>query len=325
MAWTGLELGRREFLVGSVLATTGLVSRPALAAQTIRVALPTKTYWPTIVAEAAKAERLFEKEGLTPELTVYRGGAEAFEALAAGAADIVLDPPALVAAGRKRGVMAKIVAGATTAYNGWYLMVAKDSKFEKVSDLAGKKVGITSTGSASDLLATWTIADSKVAFTKVPLGGGGLVPNLLSGNVDAIVLYSPLSFKMMKDGDARVLIDYTKAVPPNMTSGWIVLDRLITEKPEVVQKAVNALYAGVGFLRANRSDAIKLIAEVNEIPSEIAAQEYEHTILDLVPDGRLDAAQIERSLELARLAGPTDMAPASDIFVDRFVPVPRKA
>lgn len=325
MASRGLVLDRRRFLAGSIVATAGLVGRPALAAETVRVGLPTKTYWPTIVAEAAKAQRLFEKEGLTPELTVYRGGAEAFEALAAGAADIVLDPPALVAAGRRRGVQAKIVAGATTAYNGWYLMVAKDAKFEKVADLAGKKVGITSAGSASDLLATWTMADSKVAFTKVPLGGGGLVPNLLSGNVDAIVLYSPLSFKMMKDGDAKVLTDYTKAVPPNTTSGWIVPDRLIAEKPDFVQKAVNALYAGVGYLRANRNDAIRLIADTNEIPAEIAAQEYEHTILDLLPDGRIDAGQIERSLELARLAGPTDMAPAGEIFVDRFVPVPKKA
>ena len=39
----------------------------------------------------------------------------------------------------------------------------------------------------------------KMKFTSVPLGGGGLVPNLLSGNVDAVVLYSPLSFKMMQE------------------------------------------------------------------------------------------------------------------------------
>lgn len=326
MDWTHGRLGRRGFLAGSAALATGVLGRPALAASpTLRVGLPTKTYWPTIVAEAAKAQKLYEKEGLTAELTIYRGGAEAFEALAAGAADIVLDPPALVAAGRKRGVQSKIVAGATTAYNGWYLMVRKDSKFAQASDLAGKKVGITSAGSASDLLATWTMADRKVSFTKVPLGGGGLVPNLLSGNVDAIVLYSPLSFKMMKDGEAKVLIDYTKAVPKNMTSGWIVPDKLIAEKPEFVQKGVNALYAGLAYLRTHRDDAIKLIAETNEIPAEIAAQEYEHTILDLLPDGRIDPSEIERSLDLARLAGPKEMAPASEIYDSRFVPVPKKA
>ncbi|TDR90425.1 ABC transporter substrate-binding protein [Enterovirga rhinocerotis] len=326
MNWTHGRLGRREFLAGAAAVSTGVLSRPALAkSEILRVGLPTKTYWPTIVAEAAKAQKLFEKEGLTPELTIYRGGAEAFEALAAGAADIVLDPPSLVAAGRKRGVQSKIVAGATTAYNGWFLMVRKDAKFEKAADLAGKKVGITSAGSASDLLATWTMAEHKVTFTKVPLGGGGLVPNLLSGNVDAVVLYSPLSFKMTKEGEAKVLIDFTKAVPKNMTSGWIVQDKLIAEKPAFVQKAVNALYAGVGYLRANRDDAIKLIAETNEVTAEIAALEYENTILDLLTDGAIDPVQVERALDLAKLAGPTNMAPASEIYDARFVPVPKKA
>ena len=55
---------------------------------------------------------MFEKEGITAELTIYRGGAETFEAMAAGAADIIVDPPSLVSAGRKKGVMSKIVANA---------------------------------------------------------------------------------------------------------------------------------------------------------------------------------------------------------------------
>ena len=54
------------------------------------------------------------------------------------------------------------------------------------TELAGKKVGITSAGSGSDLLALWTQQDRKINFTRVPLGGGGLVPNLRSGNVDAV-------------------------------------------------------------------------------------------------------------------------------------------
>ena len=85
--------------------------RGARAADQVRIGLPTKTYWPTIVAETALRRKLFEKEGITAELTVYRGGAEAFEALAAGAADLVLDAPALVADRRwARASAAKVVA-----------------------------------------------------------------------------------------------------------------------------------------------------------------------------------------------------------------------
>ncbi|MGA0593583.1 ABC transporter substrate-binding protein [Enterovirga sp. CN4-39] len=326
MDWINGRLGRRSFLAGgTALVAAGMVSRPAIAAEKVRIGLPTKTYWPTIVAEAAKAQKLYEKEGLAAELTIYRGGAETFEALAAGAADVILDPPSLVAAGRKRGVASKIVAGGTIANHGWFLMVPAKSPIQKVADLQGKKVGITSAGSGSDILAIWTMADRKVNFTKVPLGGGGLVPNLLSGNVDAVVLYSPLSFQLMKSGEARSLIDFTKEVPPNMTSGWIASDKLIAEKPQLVQKTLNALFGGVAFLQSNRDAAIKLIAETNEIPADIAAEEYQHTTMQLLPDGRISRDEIARSLELARLSGPVDMAPVDEIFVTNFKPVPTKA
>ena len=84
--------------------------RSAAAQDTVRIALPTKTYYPTIIAETAVRQKLFEKEGLKAELTVYRGGAEAFEAVAAGAADITLGSCAIVAAGINKGVKTKAIS-----------------------------------------------------------------------------------------------------------------------------------------------------------------------------------------------------------------------
>src|SRR6201996_4729559 len=210
--------------IRATLIAVLLLAGPAAYAETIRIGLPTKTYWPTTVAEAAKAQKLFEKEGITAELTIYRGGAESFEALAPGAADLILDAPSLPAAGRTKGVMSKAVANGSMGNFGWQLMVPAKSPLE-VKDLNGKKVAITSAGSGSDLLALWTIQDKKIDFTRVPVGGGGLVPNLLAGNIDAAVVYSPLSFQISKSGEARTLIDYSSAVPQNLTGGWIVLDK----------------------------------------------------------------------------------------------------
>ena len=76
----------RRHLV-TILTATLLLAAPSLSrAETVRIGLPTKTYWLTTVAEAAVHQKLFEKEGITAELTIYRGGAETFEAMAAGAA-----------------------------------------------------------------------------------------------------------------------------------------------------------------------------------------------------------------------------------------------
>src|SRR5690349_1316281 len=81
----------RLLLAAAALLTASMAVSLAHS-ETIRVGLPTKTYWPTTIAETAVRQKLFEKEGLTAELTIYRSGAETFEGMAAGAADIILDP-----------------------------------------------------------------------------------------------------------------------------------------------------------------------------------------------------------------------------------------
>ncbi|HTZ78905.1 MAG TPA: ABC transporter substrate-binding protein [Stellaceae bacterium] len=326
------ELGRkalvisvRHLLLGlCLIALCGVTTTEARAEDTVRIGLPTKTYWPTIVAETAVRQKLFDKEGIKAELTIYRSGGEAFEGLAAGAADMILDPPSLVATGITKGIKSKIVAGGALAYYGWHLMVPTGSKITDVAQLAGKKVGITAAGSGSDLLALWTMQDRKISFTRVPLGGGGLVPNLLSGNVDAIVLYSPLTFQELRAKEAVSLIDFGTAVPPHLNSGWIATDKLIREKPQLVQKTVNALYGALAYLRNNREPAIKLIAEIDEIKPEIAAAEYEGNIVKLSADGEIKLEWVTRSLELAALGGMTGLAPASETFVTSFKPVPTK-
>jgi NitT/TauT family transport system substrate-binding protein len=322
-----MSITRRYALAATAATAMLALLGMANAAEMVRIGLPTKTYWPTTIAETAVRQKLFEKEGITAELTIYRGGAETFEAMAAGAADVILDASSLVAAGRKKGVMSKVVANAATGYYGWQLMVLAKSPLE-VKDLNGKKVAITSAGSGSDLLALWTIQDKKIDFTRVPVGGGGLVPNLLASNVDAAVVYSPLSFQISKSGEARTIIDYSKEVPTNLAAGWIALDKYAQEKPQMVQKTLNALYGALQFMRNNKDASVKLIADLYEIPAEIAALEYENTIMKLETDGSMSGSsiqgQMQLALDMAKAGGMKDLVPAAEIISTQFKPVPTK-
>jgi NitT/TauT family transport system substrate-binding protein len=322
-----MYITRRHILAAVSAATLIGASGMAQAADTVRIGLPTKTYWPTTIAETAVRQKLFEKEGIKAELTIYRGGAETFEAMAAGAADVILDATSLVSAGRKKGVNSKVLASAATGYYGWQLMTLSKSTLG-VSDLKGKKVAITSAGSGSDLLALWTQQDKKIEFTRVPVGGGGLVPNLLAGNVDAAVVYSPLSFQISKSGEARTILDFSKEVPPNLAAGWIALDKYVQDKPQMVQKTLNALYGALAFMRANKDASVKLISELYEIPAEIAALEYENTIMKLETDGSMDGPkipeQLQLALDMAKAGGMKDLGPAAEIISTQFKPVPTK-
>ena len=274
------------------VAALGMPSIVRAQGQVVRIGLPTKTYYPTIIAETALRQKLFDKEGIKAELTIYRGGSEGYEAMAAGAADMIMNSASSVAAGIRKGVMAKNVAGAALGYYGWHLVVKTDSPIKDPSELAGKKVGITS--------------------------------NLLSGNIDATVLYSPLTYKMFLDKQARSLTDFGAAVPPNMTGAWMATDKFIKEKPQLLQKTLNALYGGLAFLQSpkNRAEAIKLIAEIDEIPPEIAAAELDGNIVKLSKDGAMEKDWMVRALDMARLIGMTDLAPVEDIYTTQFKPVP---
>ena len=320
-------------LVRRALLATGAAAlampRVAFAqtGNTVRIGVPTKTYWPTIVCETAIRQKLFEKEGIKAELTIYRSGAEGFEAIAAGATDLILNSSSSVAAGLRKGVNVRCVANGANGYYGWYLVVKTDSPVKQLSELAGKKVGITSAGSGSDICARWTVADKKIDFTRVPLGGGGLVPNLLTGNIDATVLYSPLTYKVMDEKVARPIIDYGAEIPEHSNASWIASDKLINERPEVLQKALNAIYGAVGFLRndANRATAVKLIAEIDEIPDNIAARELDGNIKNLSATGEFKPEWMDRALDMARLIGMTDLSPAKEMYIEKFKPVPTAA
>ena len=318
------RIAGHALIVSLAALAAGSFAATANAQDTVRIGLPTKTYYPTIIAETAKRQGLFEKEGIKAELTIYRSGAETFEAMAAGAADLQLNSAALVAAGRLKGVKTKAVAAAATGYFGWYLMVKNDSPIKKPEDLEDKKVGITAAGSASDVLARWTMQDRKIKFTTVPLGGGGLVPNMLSGNVDAIVLYSPLSFQVMMKKQGRSLIDYGSVVPQHTSGIWIATDKYIQEKPQNVQKALNALFGGVVYLQTHREDAIKLIAEIDEIPPEVAAAELDGNLKHMSTTGEMSKDWMVRALDLARLVGMKDLAPVEEDYTTQFKVVPTK-
>ena len=68
-----------------------------------RIGVPTKTYWPTIVCEIA-IRQSFREGSINAELTIYRSGAEGFEASRRALTDLASTSSsvALACAGRQR-------------------------------------------------------------------------------------------------------------------------------------------------------------------------------------------------------------------------------
>ena len=53
------------------------------------------------------------------------------------------------------------------------------------------------------------------------------MPNLRSRNIDAAVVYSPLSFQLEQSGQARILLDFSDAIPVHLATAWITTQTVI--------------------------------------------------------------------------------------------------
>ncbi|EKZ2232745.1 alkanesulfonates-binding protein [Klebsiella pneumoniae] len=304
-----------------ILSLTAIIfsmsSFAAQAAEKVRIGVITKSYWPTVIVNYGIEKHVFTEAGIEPEITVYRSGGDAFQAMAAGEADIIMGGPASTATGRDKGVKSKMVAGGASGIAGWYLVVPLNSPIKTVSDLEGKKVGITSAGSSSDILSRWVGESNHVKFTRVPLGGAGLVPNLESGNVDAALFYAPISYQMMSAGKVRSLVDFSKSLPPVLGDLWVSPDSFINDKPEVLRSTINAIYTSVKEFQ-NDNKAVSIIASNDGVSQEVAQQEFDGIYKTLVPDASIDVAKMTRWLDMAKKGGMESIAPVDSIYTSSF-------
>jgi NitT/TauT family transport system substrate-binding protein len=304
----------------AVTVAAATISGSAAAEDVVRVGA-TANYGPALPVQAAQELKLFDKEGVKVAFTNFGGGSAAMEAMAAGEADLILFFPPGLALAKRGGVKASIVGAGTVTPRGYAVVVRKDSPISQLKELVGKKIGVTAAGSTTDFFALWAANEAGGAMTRIPVGGAGLVPNLVSGNVDAIVAFPPLSYKLLLAGDGKTIVDFGKVMKPNMPDVWIASDAIIQKNPETLRKVLVGLYSAIVYMQKNPDWTIDFISRRTGLPKNIATEEYNNTFKGLSPDGVFKEEWVVESLKLANLAGMKDIPPAKSMYTDRFVPV----
>lgn len=312
--WTRIRWGFASAALAAALSTA------ASAQDAIRIG-GVANYGPVVPVIVGDALGLFKKAGVDMKFTNFAGGAAAMEGLAAGEVDLVNFFPPGVALAKARGVKGTIVSASTLTPRGWWIMVKKGSNLSDVKALGGKKIGITASGSTTDFFALWVGQQAGSAVTRVPLGGGGLIPGLVSGNVDAIVAYPPLSYRLSISGDGQTVVDLGKAMGNNLPDVWVASDKIIADKPEALRKGLVGLYSAIVHMKANPDWTIKFLMEKVKLDEAVAKQEYENTVKGLSEDGAIKEEWVAASLALGSLAGLKDLPAPKTLYTDKFVPV----
>lgn len=293
------------------------------AAEKVRVGLAAPGYTPYAAVQAAEELGYYKAKGLEVEITTYRGGGAAQEALAAGAADVISFFPPGVALAIQKGVKQKIVAaGAGITPRGWYILVPKDSPIRSLKDLGGKKIGITSKGATTDFFALWGAKQGGVTAQVVPLGGAGVITALKANQVDAAVLWPNLSYKAMLQDGARPLADLGAIMEPNVPESWVASQDMIDKRPNVLRGFLQAVMKSAAYMQKNEAFSIAFVKKyTGESDDRVAKMAYDTVVKNFGTDGVLKPEWLRASIALAALAGPAEMPKIEDIYTDKFFPV----
>lgn len=227
-----------------------------------------KIYWgvstlsPTLwIPYVAKEAKLFEKNGLDVELVLLRGSGQTSQAMVAGslfASSVAL--PAVMLANLNGADLVNVAHG--IAVQSSKLMVKPEIR--KVEDLKGKKIGISSLGSAGDLLFGYVlrkygIDTNRDVFWLAVGNTGERLQALLNGAVDAADLTYPADAQAERRG-FRPLLDARKEIV-YPTASVVTRRKTIREERDTVMRVVRSYVEGIAFLKQNKDLSQKVLAK----------------------------------------------------------------
>jgi NitT/TauT family transport system substrate-binding protein len=293
------------------LMLPGMV-KAAESLQKIRVGLPSLalTYMPFYTAQekgllkkvGLEAEYIQMNTGIQPQ-AIMGGNINFFPSLSTGISAAVAGLPLVIV---------------LNFYDitPWMLVTSKD--INKPQDLIGKKVAISGIRTSPHyFLMAWfkkvEISEKDVGFIMTG-GTASSFASLASGQVAGAVLTPPFDDKAVSRGFKKfMLIGDLVDIP---TSGLVTARAEVINQRDRVQKTIAALLEAVTWIRANRTESAKMIADKFKITPAEANGTYETLVSMFNKDGRLPAKVARGYLDLLRQerSVPADLDPQK--FVD---------
>jgi NitT/TauT family transport system substrate-binding protein len=198
----------------------------------------------------------------------------------------------------------------------WMLVTTKE--INKPQDLIGKKIAISGIRTSPHyFLMAWfkkvEISDKDVGFIMTG-GTASSFASLASQQVAGAVLTPPFDDKAVTRGFKKfALVGDLVDIP---TSGLIASRQEVANHRDRVQKTIDALLDAVTWIRANRVESVRMIADKFKITSAEAERTYETYVSMFNKDGRLPPKVARGYLDLLRQERPVPADLDSQKLVD---------
>jgi ABC-type nitrate/sulfonate/bicarbonate transport system substrate-binding protein len=297
-------------IVTSVCLAAG-AAWSAETAQKVRIAFPSLAfaYMPFYVAQE---KGLLKKAGLQSEYIQMRTGIQP-QALMNGNINFF---PSL-STGLSAAVAGLPLVAVLNLYNGtpWTLVTNKD--ISKPQDLAGKTLAISGLQTSPHYflqaaLKKWEVAEKDVALVSTG-GTASSFAALTTRQVAGAVLTPPFDDKAVSLGFKKFQFIGDLADIPYV--GLVTSAEELKNHRERVQKTIAAVLEGAAWVRGNRSESVKMIAEKFKVAPAEAERTYETLVTMLTKDGRMNPKVARGYLEILRQERPVP----GDIDMQKFL------
>lgn len=293
LKWAAWILAALVSWGGSALAQDGKIEKPKL---TISVSGITSQL-DKISFAVAIHKGFFKDEGLDPEMVDAGSGTKTLQTVIGGAADVGQGSYEHTIRVQPKGV--DLVAFQIHGRLGGHVLVIpkkSEASIKSIKDLKGKKIGITSPGSATHIFfgRLAELADMKVDdFSYISVGTGpGAVAALRSGQLDALVGLDPNVSEMDLAGEIKILADTRTAAGMDTVYGGKYL--------------TNCFYAKADWLKANPNTAQALANAMWRAMKWMSTASVDDIVAIMPADYKANLTVYRRSVEMNYTTGVWD-------------------
>ncbi len=237
------------------------------------------------VAIVAKHKGFFEKRGLDITVSNFTSGKQCLDTVVGGGADIATTAEAPTTA----SAMAKqpIAFLARMEYSDLKTLVRSDAGVKALADLKGKKVAYSAgTGSevyTGELLKKAGLKKEEVQL--VNLRPQEMLAAMAAGSIDAYNIWEPhISNGLKTLGSQAVQID-SKGIYSE-TFNIVVMRPYLDANPELIDRFLRALIDAESWMKANREEAITMVAETVGMKREDLAPIWDDYVYQVVLDDK---------------------------------------
>jgi NitT/TauT family transport system substrate-binding protein len=246
-------------------SSTGAPSEKPKEKVKLKIALPAIMFL-NLPEYVAQKKGYFAEENLEVEFLNIADSSVPIKSLIAGEVDLIYTGTSETLTAAAKGANVKVLGGVNLGLHYGFYANAK-SGIEKVEDIVGKKVAISSPSSLPhvSILALLNKAGvpkkeiDKITWVSIA-GSSGRVQGVIAGKVDATV--SSFSPEAIADPNVKMLFVVPEKLPEFIMTSLDTSDKALKEKREAIKGFIRADLKALRFVMENKKEALEIAKEM---------------------------------------------------------------